>query len=215
MPLPGEYEFTADTGRKLLRRIEWCARVSHGSEDATAPGSFDRFLRSVVLQHGDWSVVEHASVSVDFLVDRGVSHELVRHRLFSYTQSSTRFINYAKKIPPTFVGPFDISNDSQEYAVWDRAIHEAESSYKQLIALGIAPQLARSVFPTCLSTRIIVTGNLRSWRWFLLARTSKACHPQMLDVTIPLLKEFQEKIPILFEDIEAGQAQSEAFKKPH
>src|SRR5580698_10227936 len=88
-----------------LRRIEYAARVSHRSEDAQREESAERFIRAVVLQHGDWSVVEHVSASVEFLVDRGITHELVRHRIASYTQSSTRFINYAKKMPPSFVYP--------------------------------------------------------------------------------------------------------------
>ena len=88
-----------------LKRIEYSARISHGSEDAQTEDSAERFIRAVVLQHGDWSVVEHVSASVEFLVDRGITHEIVRHRIASYTQSSTRFINYAKKMPPTFIYP--------------------------------------------------------------------------------------------------------------
>ena len=88
-----------------LRPIEWAARVSHRSEDSAGPGTTKRFIEAVVLQHGDWSVVEHVSVTVDALVDRGITHEWVRHRLFSYTQESTRFVNYEKKMPPSFIYP--------------------------------------------------------------------------------------------------------------
>src|ERR1700720_154867 len=98
-------EFTKGDGLACLRRIEWAARFSHATEDAQTPDSWERFIDAVVIKHGDWSVVEHATVSVDFLVDRGVTHELVRHRLFSFTQSSTRFISYVKKMPPSFIEP--------------------------------------------------------------------------------------------------------------
>ena len=209
----GYGNFTRGDGIRLLRRIEWCARISHRSEEAMTEGSYNRFLRSVVLEHGDWSVVEHASVSCDFYVDRGITHELVRHRLFAFTQESTRFVNYEKKRPPSVISAFDPVTQQQQWHVWERGIHETESAYKQLIALGVAPQLARSVFPNALASRIIITGNLRNWRHFLLMRTTKEAHPQMRQVTIPLLEEFRHKIPIFYEDIEPLAKQSENLKK--
>jgi thymidylate synthase (FAD) len=211
MPLAGGGEcFTRDDGIQLLKRIEWCARISHRSEDAATENSYDRFVRSVVLQHGDWSVTEHASVSVDFCVDRGITHEVVRHRLFGFTQESTRFVNYEKKMPPSFVYP---DKGVELHPAWIRAVEMAERSYRELLAAGWSPQLARSVFPNALASRLVVTGNLRSWRHFLLMRTTKEAHPQMREVTVPLLAEFQEKIPILFEDIEPGARQSENLNK--
>ncbi len=100
-------DFCLDDGIALLRRIEWCARISHRSEEAQTADSWQRIIKAIVLEHGDWSVVEHASVSVDMLVDRGITHELVRHRLFSFTQESTRFVNYEKKMEPSFISPFN------------------------------------------------------------------------------------------------------------
>ena len=203
--------FSADDGLCLLKHIEWCARISHRSEDAVTPDSYDRLLRSVVLQHGDWSVVEHASVSVDFYVDRGITHELVRHRLFAFTQESTRFVNYEKKMPPSFVRP-DLSNTEAEL-IWESAIVSAEHFYRSMLQHGCPPQIARSVFPNALASRIIITGNLRNWRHFLLMRTTKEAHPQMREVTIPLLKEFKAKIPIFYEDIEPLAKQSDNLRK--
>jgi thymidylate synthase (FAD) len=177
----------------------------------------------VVLQHGDWSVVEHASVSVDFYVDRGITHEMVRHRLFAFTQESTRFVNYEKKMPPSFIQP-ELSDDARRAGngervelspleEWGHAINTAERAYKRLIAAGVAPQIARSVFPNALASRIVVTGNLRNWRHFFLMRTSKEAHPQMREVTIPLLAEFKSKIPILYEDIEPLATQRQNLEK--
>jgi thymidylate synthase (FAD) len=211
-----------------LKRIEYAARISHASEDAQTEDSAERFLRAVVLGHGDWSVVEHVSVSVEFLVDRGITHELVRHRIASYTQSSTRFINYAKKMPPTFVYPKPevqchhciigdnlhvLTKDEWTHTVngsempcsydgdWIQSIVTAEDKYRCLLEKGWRPQEARSVFPNALSSKILTTMNLRSWRHFLLMRTTKEAHPQMRQVTIPLLAEFQKLVPVLFEDI--------------
>jgi len=225
LPLPCTFagEFSLVEGISLLKRIEWCARISHRSEEAATAGSYDRFLRSVVLNHGDWSVVEHASVSVDFYVDRGITHELVRHRLFSFTQESTRFVNYDKKMEPNFVCPLEKWDDYTERFnagdydeacfQWELAIENAEHAYKKLIEEGCAPQIARSVFPNALASRIVVTGNLRNWRHFLLMRTTKESHPQMRQVTIPLLQEFKEKIPILYEDIEPMAKQADNIAK--
>jgi thymidylate synthase (FAD) len=228
-----------------LRRIEYAARISHGSEDAQTNDSAERFLRAVVLQHGDWSVVEHVSASVEFLVDRGITHELVRHRVASYTQSSTRFINYAKKTLPTFIYPIPeircahceagnapqpgLSGGAYGYdhtkpwyhgaikcayePVWLCAIEYAESEYRNLLDLKWRPQEARSVFPNALSSKIMMTCNLRNWRHFFLMRTSKEAHPQMRQVTIPLLEEFKRLVPVLFEDIEPNARQVDNIAK--
>jgi len=205
------WKFTREHGIALLRRIEFAARISHRSEDAVTEDSWQRFLRSVVLGHGDWSVTEHGAASVDFLIDRGVSHELVRHRHLSYTQESTRFVNYQKKRPPSFVFP---DGDTGPHSAWSQAIEQAKASYTELLADGWSPQLARSVLPNALASRLVVSGNLRAWRHFLLMRTSRECHPAMLQVTLPLLDEFKEKIPLLFDDIEPRAPQVENLKKP-
>jgi len=216
--------FSIGHGIAMLKKVEACARVSHGSEDAQTEESWERFVRAVVVEHGDWSVVEHVFTSVDFLVDRGISHELVRHRLFSFTQSSTRFINYVKKMPASFIEPPDISDDCERASngeqvelstrqLWRHAIQTCESVYRGLLANGLPPQIARSVLPNALSTRIIVTGNLRNWRHFLIMRTTRETHPQVREITLPLLEEFKTKVPILFADIEPMAKQSEGIKR--
>lgn len=203
--------FTENDGLKMLKRIEYYARVSHRSEDAMTADSCYRFIRSVVLQHGDMSVIEHEKVTVEALVDRGITHEWVRHRIGSYTQESTRFVNYAKKGGEAKVvePPFD---DAEQRAVWHDAMQDCERAYMRLVDLGAKPQIARSVFPTGLASKIIVTFNLRTWRHFFIMRTSKEAHPQMKQVTLPLLTEFKRTIPILFEDIEPEQRQAESMR---
>lgn len=203
--------FSERDGVDMLRKIEWCGRISHRSEETQTADSWDRFLRAVVIGHGDWSIVEHASVTVDMLVDRGITHEVVRHRLFAFTQESTRFVNYEKKMPPSFVEPIGMTEG--QAASWRCAIQMAENSYRSMIEVGCAPQIARSAFPNALASRIIITGNLRNWRHFLLMRTTKEAHPQMRQVTIPLLEEFKAKIPILFEDIEPLARQADNARK--
>lgn len=198
-------------GVLLLQKIEWCGRISHRSEEAQTDDSYARFLRAVVLGKGDWSIVEHASVTVDAVVDRGITHEWVRHRIGAYTQESTRFVNYEKKMPASFVVPIGLTDAQLDQ--WRTTIGIAEFSYQRLIQAGCTPQIARSVFPNALASRIVTTYNLRNWRHFFLMRTTREAHPQMRQVTIPLLAEFQAKIPILYEDIEPEATQADNLKK--
>ena len=207
--------FTAADGIGMLRRVEYYARVSHASEESITANSYDRFLRSVVLNHGDMSVIEHEKVTCEFLVDRGITHEIVRHRIGSYTQESTRFVNYQKKGGEAkFIQPVEMDGrDSDVQGEWCAAIAKCEDVYMELTRKYVKPQIARSVLPNALASKIIVTYNLRSWRHFFIMRTSAEAHPQMRQVCDPLLREFQRNIPIFYEDIEPGQRQAEAMKK--
>jgi thymidylate synthase (FAD) len=201
------------SGISSLRFIERMARISHRSEDAQTEDSWKRFLQSVVIEHGDWSVTEHSSATVIFRVDRGITHELVRHRLFSFTQESTRFVKYGGKQVPDleFIQPTDLETG---FETFKSSCITAESWYSQLRALGERPQEARSVLPNALAATIAVTGNFRNWRHFLLMRTTKESHPDMKRVTIPLLETFKQRIPILFDDIEPNARQIDNLKKP-
>lgn len=205
-----------DEGIMCLQKIERMARISHRSEEMQTPDSWQRFIGAVVVGHGDWSVTEHCSATVVFRTDRGITHELVRHRLFSYTQESTRFVNGRKSYPNglEFILPLQITKP-EDVQKWKDGIAVAEQTYFHLLDSGVRPQEARSVLPNSLATTIAMTGNLRSWRWLFLARTTTETHPDMRRVTIPLLKEFQERIPILYDDISNGLKQSVSMAKVH
>jgi thymidylate synthase (FAD) len=205
--------YNMNEGIKQLRKIEHFARISHRSEEAVTAISYDRFLRFVVLNKGDWSVVEHGWLSVIFYVDRGITHEIVRHRLASYTQESTRFVNYTKKQEPNFIYPMEYRGDIVQDTDWINAIQMCEESYKALVGKGWAPQLARSVLPNALGSKIGMSCNLRNWRHFLLMRSTRESHPQMREVIDPLLEEMKNYFPIIFEDINAGDTQAENLKK--
>jgi thymidylate synthase (FAD) len=233
---------TLTQGEVLMSLIEDAARISHRSEDNKTAESWPRFIQNVVIDHGDWSVVEHITLTVDFMVDRGITHELVRHRLFSFTQESTRFVNYEKKMPPSFIYPFpDVSCDYCSYGnpalhfpdgwfhspddpgpqikctyerYWLDFIANCEDTYKKLIKdKKWSPQMARSVLPNALASKIRMTGNLRNWRHFFLMRTTAETHPQMKQVTIPLLEVFKNRIPMIFNDVEPGSRQIDNLKK--
>jgi len=198
-------------GIELLRTIERFARISHRAEDRQTDISWERFIKAVVLEHGDWSVVEHGYASVIFRVDRGVTHELVRHRLFSFTQESTRFVNGRKSYPDglEFLCPREISPE----LVAD-SFKVAEEQYLRLLDKGVRPQEARSVLPNATAATIGVTGNLRNWRHFLIMRTTKETHPDFKHITIPLWYEFRGRVPLIFDDIVPESRQVEALRLP-
>lgn len=191
-------------GDAILKHIELCGRVCYKSENRITPESAENFVRGIIaLKHE--AVLEHYSFSVRFIVDRGVSHEIVRHRLASYCQESTRYCNYSgdrfgNEI--TVIKPYFLTEGTNGYKKWAEACETAEREYFTLLEWGCTPQEARAVLPNSLKTELIMTANLREWRHFFKLRTSPAAHPQMYEVTIPLLKEVQEKIPVVFEDLE-------------
>lgn len=205
------YEFiTPIDGNIILKRIEQAGRVCYKSEDKITDESAIKFAQNII-KRGHEAVLEHCSFTVKFIVDRGVSHEIVRHRVASYCQESTRYCNYSKDkfgneitvIRPCFWREDEDENKEHiKFAVWKRSMAEAESAYFELVRMGATPQEARAVLPNSLKTEVVMTANIREWRHFLKLRTSSAAHPQIREVAIPLLKELKKKIPVLFDDIE-------------
>lgn len=199
------YEFiTPIDGNIILKRIEQAGRVCYKSEDKITDESAVKFAQNII-KRGHEAVLEHCSFTVKFIVDRGVSHEIVRHRVASYCQESTRYCNYSKDKfgkEITVIKPCFWDEKSNLYTDWKSAMKMAESHYFDLLEQGATPQEARTVLPNSLKTEVVMTANIREWRHFFKLRTSSAAHPQMREVAIPLLKELQEKIPVLFDDIE-------------
>lgn len=202
-------------GEEILKKIEKVARVCYKSEDKIGEGTAEAMVRALI-KRGHEAMLEHFSFSVKFIVDRGVSHEIVRHRLASFAQESTRYCNYGSKggeitvIEPCYltVDGVTLSVDqwSERYGAWVSATEEAEKSYLRMIADGATPQEARAVLPTSLKTELVMTANLREWRHFLKLRavgTTGTPHPQMLEVAVPLLEELKALVPVVFEDLEA------------
>jgi thymidylate synthase (FAD) len=211
---PYKNNLTDFDGMQMLRFIERQARISHRSEDKQTPDSWSRFIKAVVLEHGDWSVVEHASITATIRVDRGVTHELVRHRLFAFTQESTRFVRYKGEMEFVIPAPPERANDPVFMELWTKAMTQAEENYMRAISQAWYPQVARSLLPNALASTIAVTGNLRNWRHFFLMRTSKETHPDFRRITIPMLAEFQRVVPILYDDILPEQRQVDNLGKP-
>lgn len=199
---------TQDDGIRMLRFIEEQARISHRSEDRLTEDSWEKFIKVIVVDRGDWSVTEHASITATIRTERGVTHEMVRHRLASYTQESTRFVRY-KEGNMEFIPPANLKNTTR----WTAAMVSAEHSYRDMLENGERPQEARGVLPTNVAATIAMTTNLRNWRLFFLMRTSKETHPDFKRITIPMLAEFQKVVPLLYDDITPEQRQVDNLKK--
>lgn len=192
------------TQEQAMRMIERAGRVCYKSEDRIESGSSAKFIRGI-LKRGHESVIEHMSITVRIICDRGVSHEIVRHRIASYSQESTRYCNYAtdkfsKEI--TVIKPLFWNDTSKEYFIWKKAMEDCEKAYFDLINSGATPQEARAVLPNSLKTEIFVTMNFREWRHFFSLRCGSAAHPQMQQVARMILSQFQEKYPLFVEDLD-------------
>ena len=190
-------------GEAILKHIEMCGRTWYQSEAAITDDSYKRFVENII-NRGHESVLEHFSITVRFIVDRGIYHEIVHHRIASFSQESTRYCNYSNGKfgnEIMFIKPFYFQEGTREYEIWKETCHNIERVYLNLIANGATAQEARAILPNSLKTELIMTANLREWRHFLKLRTNEASHPQMREISIPLLHEFQRLIPIVFDDI--------------
>ena len=195
-----------------LELIEYAGRTCYKSEDKITKGSAEKFVK-MVTERGHHSVIEHAFATVKIVCDRGVTHEIVRHRIASYSQESTRYCNYKGGvtfvIPPwvdvqegnySFLSP-EPTKDRSDW-IWFKGMLEAERDYIDLLMAEWSPQQARSVLPNSLKTEIVITANVREWRHIFTLRCSKASHPQMREVMIPLHHNMKKLIPVIFDDIE-------------
>ncbi|MCI9425781.1 MAG: FAD-dependent thymidylate synthase [Flavonifractor sp.] len=202
--IPPSHTFLSEPdGTALLQRLERTGRICYKSEGKITETSYAPFLRSL-LQRGHESVIEHACLSVLIVCDRGVSHEIVRHRIASYSQESTRYCNYAQEKfgrELTFIRPCFWQEEPEKYQIWQETMAEIERNYFRLLDLGAAPQEARSILPNSLKTELAVTMNLREWRHFFRLRTDAASHPQMRETACALLEDFRARVPILFDTL--------------
>ena len=187
----------------IMRKLERAGRVCYKSESNITDDSAEKFIRNVI-KRGHESVIEHASVSFKIICDRGVTHELVRHRIASYSQESSRYCDYsAGKFGGelTFIKPCFWAEDDENFQLWLKSMELAEKNYLAMRANGAKPEEARSILPNSLKTEIFVTMNLRELRHFLKLRTDKAAHPQMREVALKIRDIMLEKLPTVFGDI--------------
>ena len=198
---PGVEIMTPTDG--ILQHLERCGRVCYKSEDKIADGTAEKFIAGIIKRGHD-AVLEHASITVKFTCDRGVSHEIVRHRMASYCQESSRYCNYSKDGfggEITVIRPLYLAEGTEGWQHWKEACWTAERRYFELLNWGCTPQEARAVLPNSLKTELIMTANIREWRHFLRLRCDKAAHPQMREVALMLLDKLRKAVPVCFDDI--------------
>jgi thymidylate synthase (FAD) len=200
---PVEFKVAPFDGDQCLENIERYGRVCYQSEQGEITAASARDFVSRRIKDGHESILEHEKITVIVRCDRGVTHEIVRHRIGSYSQESTRYCNYGK-MGLRFIRPLFFADNDPRYTIWLEAMNDAELAYNRLLSAGASPEEARSVLPNSLATQIVITYNLRQWRHFFHLRTSKRAHPQMREVALGLLRLFKEKISVVFDDIPDG-----------
>lgn len=195
----------------IVKKIERIGRVCYKSEEKITEDSAEKFIKGLLTRQHE-SVIEHENVTVRLICDRGVTHEIVRHRIASYSQESTRYCNYSGDKFDNQITVIDLAsgfeydltkeNDKAKYDVWCQAMESAEKAYFRMLELGATPQEARSVLPNSLKTEIVVTMNLRSWRNFFRLRVDSHAHPQMREVATMVYEEFKKRLPVFVADLD-------------
>lgn len=182
-----------------LTTIEKAGRTCYKSEDKIDSGSAEKFIKMIVSR-GHETVIEHVSASIRIITNRGVTHELVRHRLSSFSQESTRYVRYDGNME--FIKPVWFDEWSEdEQKMWKKSIQESEDAYIYLLKKGSRAEQAREVLPNSLKTEIVMSSNLREWRHVFNLRCSKAAHPQIKELMLDCLKSFHAEIPVVFDDL--------------
>ena len=200
------YEILTPIRGYELQLIEKAGRTCYKSEDKITDESAKKFVAGLIKRNHE-AMLEHSFLSIRFICDRGVSHELVRHRLASFAQESTRYCNYSQDKfgnELTFIKPLFFDEDTNEYRLWEHAMRVAESDYMMMLNAGRTAQEARSILPNSIKTEVVMSTNYREWRHFFKLRAARAtgpAHPQMEEITRPLLEELKTLIPVVFDDI--------------
>lgn len=187
-------------GEKIMQHIERAGRVCYKSESRISDESAEKFIANII-NSGHESVIEHVSITFKIICDRGVTHEIVRHRLASYSQESSRYCDYSNEKfggELTFIKPCFWSEDDENFLLWKETMALLEKNYLAMRKNGARPEQARSILPNSLKTEIFMTANLREWRHFLKLRTSPRAHPQMREVALKIHELLNKHLPIIF-----------------
>lgn len=203
--------------KSIIQRIEYAGRTCYKSENKITSNSAESFVKKII-RSGHESVIEHENISVKFICDRAVANELVRHRMASFSQESTRYVTYKNGVTyiiPEWIkdvpeGEYHINGDIPEAILsnsaasyWWVAMLMAENYYKNIIVRGWSPEKARTVLPSSTKTEIVTTANLREWRHILRTRCANEAHPQIRQIMVPLLHSFNSILPVIFTDLDS------------
>lgn len=204
MKVIDQYHEILSIPERLLETIERAGRTCYKSEDKITPGSAVKFVKMLITR-GHHAMIEFGDIIVRFVTNRGVTHEMVRHRLCSFAQESTRYVRYdgnMEFIRPVWAPDFEDGDVVPEdpILIWQEAMQRSEEDYCDLLARGWRPEQAREVLPNSLKTEIVVKGNIREWRHIFKLRCAKTAHPQMRALMIPCMEELKDRLPVVFDD---------------
>jgi len=204
--VPASFEILTElNGTEILKHIEKIARTCYRSEDKiTKDDASARQIIATLIKLGHEAMIEHYNVSVRFICDVGFYKDLTRHRIASFAIESTRYCNYSKgKFGEELVmiKPVHIAEGSPEYDIWYKCMCDIEKSYMEMAKIGCRPDQLRMLLPHSTKAEVNITANLREWRHIFKLRGAKTAHPTIVHLIRPLLKEFQQKIPVIFDDI--------------
>jgi len=192
------------SGLEILKKIERIGRTCYKSEDKITDDSCYRFVK-MLIDRGHEAMIEHVSLSFKITTDRGITHELVRHRLASWAQESTRYVNYSKDPDKVRVidisTAFDIDKQSETFIQTMSSAQQSIDTYLALTSSGVAPELARDVLPNIIASDIWMTMNLRVLRNFLSLRCAPSAHPSMRELAKMILSLVYEQVPVVFDDL--------------
>jgi thymidylate synthase (FAD) len=175
--------------------LEHAGRSCYRSEPKGEPG---KFLKARIRE-GHESIIEHASITFEISgISRACSHQLVRHRIASYSQESQRYVDMSA---PEFVVPPSVAGNAQAQAIWDGFMNEVADTYHRLRELGVRKEDARFVLPNAAATRIIVTMNFRSLRHFFSVRCEKAAQWEIRALALEMLRQAHALAPAVFDDL--------------
>jgi thymidylate synthase (FAD) len=210
-PSIDEIIFHIPEGYTVETWLEKCGRTCYLSSDKITEDSASRFVK-MIRDRGHHAMLEHAMVSVRITTDRAIANEMVRHRLASFAQESTRYCNYTKnkfennitivEQPTLNIDlPKEELESSEAIKVWTAAMETAEYFYQKLIKLGIKPEIARSVLPLGLKTEIVLSANLREFRHIIKLRCASSAHPAIRSIFLEILQKLYDRIPSVYEDL--------------
>lgn len=190
-------------GTYICKFIEKCARNCYKSEKSITEDSYKTMLERLI-KSGHTAMLEHFNITVKLVTNVGCYKDLTRHRMASYAIESTRWCNYDKDKfgnELTFTDPIHIDHNKEEYKIWFETMQTIENNYMKMSELGCKPDQMRMILPHSTKADVIMTANIREWRHIFGLRCKKDAHPEVQYIMVLLLKEFKEKIPILFDDI--------------
>jgi len=203
-----ELLFITPEAEKLIETAGRTSYLSFGKQGKDTEKAFIRML----IKRGHLSVLEHAYATFRISgISRAFTHQLVRHRLCSFTQQSQRYVNESKF---NYIEPLSIKNHPEAHSAFVDFMEKARKAYQELQKFGIKKEDARFVLPNATESQIVVTANLREWRHIIELRSEPGAQWEIREAAIEILKILKKHAPTIFEDLEIDKEKPSIKKHP-